>query len=577
MPLINWRPLSEVGKDVTELERYTQLESRINAIENVKSFIEKARNSNDLRLLFIIAEWGEGKTSIFDGYLENPNIIKNDKSVKISTRTLINWIKDIIAGKCFNDQKVEGLRLFGAILLSLKNELESIGSEYSNLIPNYNNFLSTYEFVKSSLRNIFEEMVPSNARLFIFIDEVEDLVPESREIKNMFLSGLVDIMNGQPVDISPKGQYAGRVHLMLSLTPAAWLTLKSAGEFGPVLGRFTGRVDFLELPRITRFEGYKFIIGCIKYSFYCEDEEEFYFPFSNIGILNTIYNCSLGNLRGIVKVLNILFSRLSVDSIKEIDYKAFINYLRGRTISIYGGEIEVIDDTNLKRLENEIHNFSLSYGLSYEESSKLLDIIYLFLAYQIPLSLSEIASILRIDVNVIKQYTDILDNFLKEIFGVKDVFILSKKIDNYDLARKYIESILSHFTELNETVIYKVIDSLTFYKDTALTIKSIYIPENLDSLIEIIPELSEREASILSYQLTRKDDLRFSEEYYLMLSPWIISRFFPSPIVIYFDFIQNVNKRFEIWREVRKNLLLKESYEDYFKNAIEELLSLIGE
>ncbi len=53
---------SKTGKDVIELEKYAKL-PRTKTYEQVMGFLEAARKSKEVRVLFVVAEWGEGKRS----------------------------------------------------------------------------------------------------------------------------------------------------------------------------------------------------------------------------------------------------------------------------------------------------------------------------------------------------------------------------------------------------------------------------------------------------------------------------------------------------------------------------------
>ena len=62
---------SIVGKDVVELEKYAKL-PRVKTYAKIQAFLNAARSTKEVNVLFIKSEWGEGKSSIYEGFLSVP-------------------------------------------------------------------------------------------------------------------------------------------------------------------------------------------------------------------------------------------------------------------------------------------------------------------------------------------------------------------------------------------------------------------------------------------------------------------------------------------------------------------------
>jgi hypothetical protein len=91
----------------------------------------------------------------------------------------------------------------------------------------------------------------------------------------------------------------------------------------------------------------------------------------------------------------------------------------------------------------------------------------------------------------------------------------------------------------------------------------------IDYFTSFAPELSDEGELRVLVDREIFDVAEKSDEEYLMLSPTALNIFYPSPALFFLDFIEDVNKRFEIGMELMRNL---SSYEQQFSEGIRALL-----
>jgi len=568
-----YRLPSIVGKDVAELEEFTGLESRRRCMSRLRTFLGVARKSEEVCAAFIRAEWGEGKTSIYEGYLKKEEIVGADIVLNVSAGTIFSWLEDVVEGKYFNDTRINGLRLFGAILLSLSDVLRSkkeaitISGAY---LPHPENFRSTLDFIDNWLSSFFENC-PEDANLIIFIDEFEDLLHQPQRIRRLVESGLADILSGTPKELSKGGRFAGRVHFIISVTPAAFQAIHA--ELGPIFGRLGRRIEILDLRRLSREEGYKFVIGCLNYCYHGRMPK---LPFTSSGLINTIYLASLGNPGAVVSILRKLLEKAAQaeqcppGKLKVITPSDLLNYLRGEKLFVYGGQIPLLDDPYLNKIYSTLKPYA---------DHRCLELLNTLLANTAPLNRKELMD--TYGENSLETIREALDQI-----GIMCPFIRLKKVlSDYDEFVSKLEDSMEGIglqKEDLEKTLSKLVDALTFYEysDTEKTLKKItFLPaDRLDHLEMIdkaeykqvieyltayVPELDENKLRVIMVRL--HNSLQLSDDIYVMTSHRILQNLYPSPLIEFFDFIEKTDERFKVWIETRRRLI---DYEEQFYKGI---------
>lgn len=563
---------SIVGRDVAELEKYAELESRKRFIDGLIKTLNEATKSTEPYIVFIVAEWGEGKTSVYEGYLKREDIIGKNIVVGVTGSTIFNWFRRIVSEKeYFTDTERDELKFFAALLRALRDEVEEPIAGINRLPkPEDRPDLSknTLKFINECLNHIFNN-IPKESAIFIFIDEFEDILNQPSEIRIRITSALTEIINGKVREISDKGRYGGRFHFIVSVTPAAYQLIRR--ELGPVSGRLGGRIERMELHRLNRRESYKLVVGALRYSY---DGKILHLPFASDGIINTIYIASLGNPRAIIRIVRTLLSKAmdrETGKLMIIDHNSFIDHLKDEEIEIYGGTLRLLDSRYLDRIYRNI------------SSDTLRNFIHTLIANTAPL---------KIDEQMYDYISIIEDEY--ETFGLpsSSFIFLRKVLCEYNKFEDILEDILKNILKLEKEKLieikYKLMDVLTFYKyQIAGTLKEeIFVPsEKLSDLkfdepkkyrstIEYlrmhIPELNEDDISKIMNLLY--DELRkhnsLSNDIYIIPSYELLMNIYPSPLIEYFNFITNSDERFKIWMDTRR-----EFKEDRFFQGIVDLIN----
>lgn len=569
---------SITGKDVIDLEVYAKL-PRAETYKQIKAFLETARNSKEVRILFIVAEWGEGKTSIYEGLLKKEDVIKSDLVIPVSTKRLITHIKE--KASSFQDTGSLGIRFFACLLYAIKDVIDNDLAQ----LPPFNKIKikekgeqeATIIFILNGLRSILN-VLSDNSRVFIFIDEFEDIVDESSEIRSFIRSGLVEVINGYPRCLTQE-PFAGRFHLLIAATPPAYERLSSEvfTDVGRLFGQRAMRVD---LEKLDRNNAYNYILGVLKY---CWKGDLPQIPFSEPGMFNAIFSATLGNPRSIINVVESLLTYVKSTSppgkFKIIKPKDFVLALSDRRFNVYGGEINLLDKKFLSMLSGKLKQKCNSMNIDAE---KCMDLIHLLISNLSPMSIEYIKQRIECKENC-WDYINAIGEAFRELWNITQPFLYFKKV--VAGMNELLHNILSSESHPNFP---KVVDALTFYEyDQNKTSFSsvLFVPSQklreisfrdralfqsyIDYFTSFSPELSSESDLITLVDTFIFERVEKSREDYIMLSPAAINIFYPSPSIFFLDFIDDVDKRFKIGTNLMRNLT---AYETEFHKGIINLL-----
>jgi hypothetical protein len=566
---------SRTGKDVIDLEKYARL-PRTNTYENVEAFLEAARKSREVKVLFIVAEWGEGKTSIYEGLLKKPEVIKSDLVIPISTKRLITHIKE--KSSYFSDTASPGIRFFACLLYTIKdiidNDLTQTSPFNKILIAPKSEEQATMDFIWKGLKSLFN-ILDQDSRVFIFLDEFEDIVDESVDIRSFIIAGLVDVINGYPRCLTQK-PFAGRFHLLIAATPPAYERLVS--ETYTDARRFFGqRALKIDLEKLDRKNAYNYILGILKY---CWEGKIPKIPFRELGMFNAIYLSTLGNPRSIVNLIEMLLTRAKRRApngkIKVINPEDFIQTLSGQKIEVYGGEVSLLDKNSLSMLYSKLEQKCKKMGI---DVNRCIDLTHLLLSNLSPLSIEEIKQKVKLKEDLLIYLNAVALSF-GELWNIEPFIHFKKVAERADEVYSRLKSMEAppHLS--------RVISALEFYEfdqENLSLVNQLFIPHQhlselsfknrplfqnyIDFFTSFSPELrSEDEITVLVDRYIF-DKVEKTKEDYIMLSPAALNIFYPSPSIFFLDFIEDLDKRFEIGTKIMRNLtdFEKEFYEGVIK------------
>jgi len=570
---------SLVGKDIVELEKYAKL-PRVETYKKIQSFLNVARNTREVNVLFIKSEWGEGKSSIYEGFLRVPEVIESDVVLRIDTSRLITILREDHIK--FHDTKSPGIRLFAMLIYAIRDLINSstvdVDSRLRNTrLPDKKENQNTIDFIRISLGRLFDKL-PLKARLFIFLDEFEDIVDQDRSIQEAVIAGLVDIINGQPDIICGQGAYAGRVHLIIAITPPAYEILVSKVSTFSNLGRLFGqRVRVIELEKITREDAYRFVIGCLRY---CWEGELPSLPFTESGMLNAIYLITLGNPRGMIELIRRLLSTAETLSKKENMIKVitphdFISCLSGEKMTIHGGEIEILERDIVDKVIEEVQREAHRQNLDPKLARSLLEIL---VSSPIPLSMSYIMSRLNLeDVGLFHNYLDIIRLSLNRVRNVRQPFLRFKKVR---ITRQVDEASRQELKVMKALTFYSLndvdfeLEPEMFIPSDNLRELSMFNPEAfrqyIDYFASSLEETVDEDNIITEIDTFLRNEVEVFKEDYYMLSPAALNMFYTPPSMFFLDFIKNVEDRFNIGMEVLRRT---SEYEHEFCKGVYYLIS----
>jgi hypothetical protein len=564
------------GKDVVDLEEYAKL-PRTQAYERIKGFLEIARKVKEVRALFIVAEWGEGKSSVYESLLKKPEVIKSDLAIPIPTKRLITYVKERWET---TETTSPGIRFFACLLYTIKDVIDNdlIDTHpFDKIRIKHKDGQAVTPFIKDGLTTIFDA-IPRESRVIIFMDEFEDIIDESTEVRHRIIRGLVDVINGFP-RILYQEPFVGRLHFLIAVTPPAYEKLK-AETYTDWQRLFGQRVFDVELERLDRKSARNYILGVLRYCWHGKLPK---IPFSEAGMIDAIFTATLGNPRSIINIIEELLSYAKLQAptgkVKVISPKDFINALSNIRVSIYGGEVVLFDRSSLSALYGKLQRKCKEAKL---EVDKCIDILHLLLSNLSPISIERLKEKAGLREQEIWDYLGVLSKSFSELWGIDRPFIRFKRVV------EKVEDVHSRLiTRDSPPNLSKVIDTLEFCefdRDHSSLQETLFVPcqrlrelsfsdpalfrSYTDLLTESFPELGEEDLIILVDRLIF-DQVEKSDEEYIMLSPIVINIFYPSPSIFFLDFIEDLGKRFEVGTKLMRSLT---EFERQFHEGIIELL-----
>jgi len=531
---------------------FAKIPSRKPVERSLRQFLKKTREANTLTVAIVKAEWGEGKTDAFERYIKPEVVSQGDIAYLVSTSTIINKLSK--SSVLFPTNPPESVTLFTTIFYSIIDELKARDEDYS-LFPERVLHEDPLAYIKKTLRNhLISEK--NKKRMYIFIDEFEEILIHPIEYQKKILSGLKELINGQLKIIHMGGEFQGCVHFLIACTPYAYNRLREDIELKEIFGSISSRIglSIIDLPQISRKESIHFLIDILKFCY--DGKLPNPLPIKSSGILNGISTISQRNLRPMIQFIGELLNAASTDSkLSVIDYEIFIETLKGKEVSVYGEATSCIDNDLWMRMEKALINVK-GYG---EKCVKLLKL----LAGEFkPFSLYEIEQRLGFQSGEIHNLVEIINQELSKI-GISNAITRLAPLKK----DKDIDHILNFLKPVGDAIVLdKTKIPLEKFKEELIhyeiekngEIQPIMVfPRNYEDLIRLFEiyegiELDEEEAKSLWRRVEDCFEV-IAKETRFMLSKELSQQIFPSPIVTQIDFIEDRQKRMGLWREAVKN------------------------
>ncbi len=300
------RSLSEVGLEAVETFELTKdYPTRRIVISGVESFLEKARRSINPSILWLVGEWGEGKTAVYHGLLRNRRDVY---SLYVVASRLFDYMEDLL----------EKQRMWApnAFLLSLLYTIRDSYDEYSRLFVE----LDEVDLARSlpallvKFYTHVKKKTSGEPVIIVFIDEFEDIVSRlatSRGVQllSAVLEALVELVNGN-VEALSKAGLQGRMHFIIATTSSAERVLETRLEVSDIWGRLKRRFNRIEFTRMLSIEVVDHLRKLIDYV-YCGENLGYTHIANPSSLLNFTQVSSIGLPAATERIVNQLSSILS--------------------------------------------------------------------------------------------------------------------------------------------------------------------------------------------------------------------------------------------------------------------------
>jgi len=541
---------------------FAVIESRKPVEKQLRDFMTFCRrDALSVNVKIIKAEWGEGKTDAYERYIHPEAEKKGDACYFVSTSTIadrISKFQDIFSTTSY----VPSSKFLASVLVSIMDEATHQQIDIKG-------FPNPLDFQNEPLK--FIEAVLENHRrlgfkkIFIFIDEFEELLIQDAKVQKQMISGLKELINGQLKLLHEGGTYQGMLHFFIACTPYAYIRIMEDVELAQITGSVKSRLTTLPLPEVTHKEALQFLIDLTRYSYAGKLPDVF--PFRTLGSLSGIYAISHGNLREMIKLFVKLMSTAVDEKTKQfhlIDAKHFLASLRDEDISVYGATGKAIDDELLDKVSVNLKRIT--------RGDECLSVLNLLMGEYQPFSIDEIGKMLGLPRDEIHQLVSAANTELKKIGIDKAISAL------FPLAEgKTFETIKGRLNIVQDRIIIgnakipvkkfkEKLFNYTLQEDGSLS-ETLLLPKeprDLELMFESLTEeemgeLTSEEAERLHSTIKEHFDQTAARRYYV-LSQDTANQVFPSPLWLLMDFVKDRAKRMDLWRKASK---------EYFESAKE--------
>jgi len=533
------RTLPVTGVPIAGIRKYAELPSRKPTERDLLNFLNACINANNVNGCVIKAWWGEGKTDAFENFIKLFLEKKEQNSYAVVATTVARVLE--LRQKEGLSDPVAWIAFLGALFEAIWQEGKSRPKDVEVFERTSDEANSDFKYI----RRVIEKTTEKGKRLFIFLDELEQL--EIRSVRDDVLAGIRGLFD-------QKEQFLkGNIHIIMACTPDAFNRLiGSSTQMGGLLERLSP----IELPRPLEDEATKFVYGLVDYLY--EGKTPSKHPFLNSGIAYAIMHAGHKSPRSMIKALHqvIHYAKHLAEEkgqeghLSRIEGATVIEALKNYRLPIFGTEVYALDGEILDRISR-----MLIIEGDEERTKKLTNLIQLMIGEPLPHSVEEIGS--RIGVT---------DGKLRELVG-----IANNRSNETALLNGLLVIPVGEFSASIDKVpedIRVFLKSFVFRQDSGEFISRTFFPITDRGLKSIQPELDLEVAKKNLRALLR---WRGSGEFYL-IAPELIERIYPNPNFLELDFIVDRNKRLELWKEANEKLIERQ-FLSYGEETVLDLLS----
>lgn len=300
------RSLSEVGLEAVETFELTKnYPTRQIVIDGIESFLEKARRSINPSILWLVGEWGEGKTAVYYGLLRTRRDVY---SIYVVASRIFDHMEKVL--------EEQHLWAPNAFLIALLNTLKDSYEEYSMLLKELDevDVSRSLPAILVKLYTYIKDKISGEPLIVVFIDEFEDIISRLAsthgiKLLSAVLEALVEIVNGN-VEALSKAGIQGKLHFIIATTSSAERVLETRVEISDIWGRLKRRFTRIEFTRMLGIEVLDHLSKLIDYT-YCGRDLGYNHIAEPPTLLNFIQISSIGLPAATERLLNQLSSILS--------------------------------------------------------------------------------------------------------------------------------------------------------------------------------------------------------------------------------------------------------------------------
>ncbi|MEM3449570.1 MAG: hypothetical protein QXP38_11995, partial [Nitrososphaerota archaeon] len=521
---------------------FARIDSRVRVQEEIETFLFECRNSPFFNVAFIKAEWGEGKTDAYERYIKPTCERYGDFVYLVSTSTIGDKVSRV--NKLFSQESTLAARFLGCVFAAIRDELKSRTGRGDPFISSGE--ADALSYIQDVLD--FHFSLGTQARMFIFLDEFEEIQGMPLDVRISILSGIKELINGQVGMLHEGGRYAGRIHFIIACTPYAYNRIKDSIELAEIFGSFASRLKQIDLPPLKKLEVYRFAMDLLKYSY--EGVVPTPLPFSTPGILNTLATISQRNPRAIVQLFwDLMSAASSGEGMKIVDCDLLLDTLKDKELSIYGGVTKCVDSELIMNIIGRL-------GGLRTRSQQCIALFKLLAGELKPFSHDQIRERLKLDHQETYICVEAINQELQKL-GIQQAITRYMPLTEgrcFDDLLKVLSPVEGEVQLLNSRIsVERLRDEMIHFEfgSEGELLPFVVFPREAKD-VEKVFDMDQADAEWLYERVARNFDNQAKSTHY-MLSHELISQLFPSPIWLLIDFITERSKRMELWREVVKS------------------------
>lgn len=526
------RPLPDSGTPEIHLSGFheIQIPSRVKAQRQIRDFLRYCeRDAVRSAARMLLGAWGEGKTEAFHRDVKPRAEKHGHHAFRIPSRSIVN------AYRHYDRLDTIEARLF---LAAVFHALADTGVSE---IPRYES-----RGVLGWLERCLEALECDRRKLFLFIDEVEQLLHEPSQLLRLML-GIKQILDGDFDSIQPGGRFPGSVFIFFACTPEAYNKIASDPEFRQVFGGYGRRMAKIDVESISLVESVQFIHGLIKYAY--DKRLPKPFPITSPGILRALATVAKRNMGHMVSLTAQLFSAANLDNRKlvVIGDEQLKSFSIGRTINIEGQDTKCFEDSLYERLLQKMEESEaggeyykqLLTAMLFDHGGVRIEDVKEIFGEEMWRGMEQLWVIFLKDTLHDLSYSPGLlslhDSSIepRQLFDLFEDFVDEDQPDRFRFGERYLSQ---------QDVLDRLVD--WEFDNQGELVQKLLLPSNTETVVSLFgvqPNDAEQLLHLFKAYYT-------SKELIYRLPQDLINEVFPPPSPPGLEFIRNASGRFNLWR-----------------------------